>query len=248
VGDDSKLASSQNVASGVTPAIGFTGHVNDADTGLVYMQQRYYDPVAGRFLSVDPVTTDASTGSSFNRYAYASNNPLKNIDPDGRDDVNAFVPPGVQFQKVVEAVFGPILNQDSKKQYGTVSKTTLNASIVEVSRTTTKGEPGGSTFVGLRTTPGYSIQTSVDAVASAGDASSGLTAKASASAGLGPVGVSASASVTLNAEGAKVSGSVGTVALANSKGIILGAKAPGTAFGVTVTDKTASELIDKLKW
>jgi hypothetical protein len=36
-------------ASGATPSIGFTRHVNDADTGLTYMQQRYYDPVAGRF-------------------------------------------------------------------------------------------------------------------------------------------------------------------------------------------------------
>ena len=71
-------------AGGATPTIGFTGHVNDADTGLVYMQQRYYDPVAGRFLSIDPVTTDANTGGSFNRYNYAGNNPYKYIDPDGR--------------------------------------------------------------------------------------------------------------------------------------------------------------------
>jgi uncharacterized protein RhaS with RHS repeats len=55
----------------------------------VYMQQRYYDPVAGRFLSVDPVTTDANTGSSFNRYAYVANNPYKNVDPDGRNPVLA---------------------------------------------------------------------------------------------------------------------------------------------------------------
>lgn len=30
---------------------GYTGHVNDPDTGFVYMQARYYDPAAGRFLS-----------------------------------------------------------------------------------------------------------------------------------------------------------------------------------------------------
>ncbi|HSX63689.1 MAG TPA: RHS repeat-associated core domain-containing protein [Pseudoxanthomonas sp.] len=36
--------------------VGFTGHVQDAATGLTYMQQRYYDPVCGCFLSVDPVT------------------------------------------------------------------------------------------------------------------------------------------------------------------------------------------------
>jgi RHS repeat-associated protein len=71
-------------AGGVVPTIGFTGHVNDADTGLVYMQQRYYDPVARRFLSVDPVAKNANTGGSFNRYSYAGNNPYKYIDPDGR--------------------------------------------------------------------------------------------------------------------------------------------------------------------
>jgi uncharacterized protein RhaS with RHS repeats len=49
------------------------------------MQQRYYDPAAGRFLSIDPVTTDANTGGSFNRYAYANNSPYRYIDPDGRD-------------------------------------------------------------------------------------------------------------------------------------------------------------------
>ena len=45
---------------------------------------RYYDPVAGRFLSVDPVLTDENTGASFNRYVYVNNNPYKYVDPDGR--------------------------------------------------------------------------------------------------------------------------------------------------------------------
>lgn len=71
-------------AGGFVPSIGFTGHVNASDLGLVYMQQRYYDPVAGRFLSTDPVVTDANSGGSFNRYSYATNNPFKYVDPDGR--------------------------------------------------------------------------------------------------------------------------------------------------------------------
>ncbi len=73
------------VAGGTPQQIGFTGHVNDLDTGLTYMQQRYYDPVAGRFLSIDPLVTNANTGSSFNRYAYAAGNPYKYVDPDGRN-------------------------------------------------------------------------------------------------------------------------------------------------------------------
>jgi RHS repeat-associated protein len=70
----------------VTDGPGFIGHVQDSATGLVYMQQRYYDPVVGRFLSVDPVSTDRNTGAHFNRYAYALNNPYAFMDPDGREE------------------------------------------------------------------------------------------------------------------------------------------------------------------
>lgn len=49
------------------------------------MAQRYYDPQIGRFLSNDPVSTNPSTGASFNRYNYANNNPYKFTDPDGRE-------------------------------------------------------------------------------------------------------------------------------------------------------------------
>jgi hypothetical protein len=49
------------------------------------MQQRYYDPVAARFLSNDPVVTDANTGGAFNRFNYANNNPYRFTDPDGRE-------------------------------------------------------------------------------------------------------------------------------------------------------------------
>ena len=64
--------------------VGYGGQVMDAATGLVYMQQRYYDPAIGRFLSADPVPADGNTGGNFNRYAYANNNPYRFIDPDGR--------------------------------------------------------------------------------------------------------------------------------------------------------------------
>lgn len=63
---------------------GYTGHINDTDSGLVYMQQRYYDPVTGRFVSVDPVAV-RQIGDNFNRYWYANNNPYRFKDPDGRE-------------------------------------------------------------------------------------------------------------------------------------------------------------------
>jgi len=61
---------------------GYTGHEEDPETSLVYMQQRYYDPEAGRFLSTDPVQADGG-GGSFNRYAYANDNPYRYTDPFG---------------------------------------------------------------------------------------------------------------------------------------------------------------------
>ncbi len=63
---------------------GYTGHVMDAVSGLTYMQQRYYDPAIGRFLSVDPVTAYSNPMGAFNRYWYANNNPYKFSDRDGR--------------------------------------------------------------------------------------------------------------------------------------------------------------------
>ena len=57
--------------------------------------QRYYDPIIGRFLSVDPVLADPSSGADFNRYWYANNNPYRFTDPDGRCAEDACVGEGI---------------------------------------------------------------------------------------------------------------------------------------------------------
>jgi len=62
---------------------GFTGHVEDEATGLTYMQARFYDPQIGRFLSIDPVEFLQDHPASFNRYAYAVNDPINLTDPNG---------------------------------------------------------------------------------------------------------------------------------------------------------------------
>lgn len=66
---------------------GYTGHLTDPDTGLVYMGQRYYDPTLGVFLSTDPVTAHENPLGSFNRYRYANSNPYRFFDPDGRRSI-----------------------------------------------------------------------------------------------------------------------------------------------------------------
>ena len=65
----------------------FTGKSYEPSTGLSYMGARYYAPALGRFIGIDPKEVDPEDVHSFNRYAYANNNPFKYVDPDGRSPV-----------------------------------------------------------------------------------------------------------------------------------------------------------------
>jgi len=60
---------------------GFTAKRQDT-TGLVYLNARYYDPQLGRFISPDP-TIDGEDTIGLNRYAYAANDPVNQIDHTG---------------------------------------------------------------------------------------------------------------------------------------------------------------------
>jgi RHS repeat-associated protein len=74
--------------------MGYTGHIEDTASGLTYMQARYYDPVIGRFLSIDPVgfVESGNNAAYFNRYAYAGNDPVNSIDPDGQQFIGTTGP------------------------------------------------------------------------------------------------------------------------------------------------------------
>ena len=62
---------------------GFTGYQRDAQTGLHYAQQRYYDAEIGRFNRHDPFLGDIDTPLSLHRYLYANANPTIYVDPTG---------------------------------------------------------------------------------------------------------------------------------------------------------------------
>ena len=68
--------------------IGFAGKPFDNASGLSYAGARYYDPVLGRFMGIDPAAVEPGSVHGFNRYAYANNNPHKYVDPDGRSPLD----------------------------------------------------------------------------------------------------------------------------------------------------------------
>lgn len=50
---------------------------------MFYMEARWYDPGAGRFLSIDPLIRSVATPQSGNPYSYTENNPVNGVDPTG---------------------------------------------------------------------------------------------------------------------------------------------------------------------
>ncbi|MEO5560338.1 MAG: RHS repeat-associated core domain-containing protein [Dokdonella sp.] len=78
--------------------LGFTGKWHDDELQLDYFGARHYDSVTGRFISIDPAGFSEGNLQSFNRYAYANNNPYRYIDPDGRQSIPALlaIVPGQQ--------------------------------------------------------------------------------------------------------------------------------------------------------
>ncbi|MGQ0594379.1 MAG: RHS repeat domain-containing protein [Gammaproteobacteria bacterium] len=78
---------------------GYTGKFQDPGLGIQNFGARWYDPRIGRFLAIDPVGFDPENPQSFNRYAYANNNPYKYVDPDGNSplDVGFFIADTVSF-------------------------------------------------------------------------------------------------------------------------------------------------------
>ena len=70
----------QTEASGTDP-FRYSGEYYDAESGFIYLRNRYYDPSIGRFITEDP----AQSGTNW--YVYANNNPLTYIDPWGLDAI-----------------------------------------------------------------------------------------------------------------------------------------------------------------
>ena len=77
------ISGSQAETIGEANPFRYRGYYYDTETGLYYLQSRYYDPEVGRFLNIDSVMGVNGDIHTYNLFAYCGNNPVNRADPTG---------------------------------------------------------------------------------------------------------------------------------------------------------------------
>lgn len=82
--EGNEIASDNNTNIGIINPLRYRSYIYDNETGLYYLESRYYDPVTGRFINADAFC-DTKTGSplSVNMFTYCGNNFLNYTDNSG---------------------------------------------------------------------------------------------------------------------------------------------------------------------
>ena len=95
----------------------YRGYYYDQETGLYYLQSRYYDPSVGRFVNADEVIFLGANGNtaSYNLFAYCENNPINMVDLTGNIAANVI---GAIIGGVIGAVGGAFLGKWLADQIG----------------------------------------------------------------------------------------------------------------------------------
>lgn len=68
---------------GVKNPLRYRGYYYDTETGLYYLQSRYYDPETCRFINADSLLVAGDYLQGTNMFAYCLNNPVMYVDPSG---------------------------------------------------------------------------------------------------------------------------------------------------------------------
>ncbi|MBI5477869.1 MAG: hypothetical protein HY906_03370, partial [Deltaproteobacteria bacterium] len=107
---------------------GLTGHRYDAETGLVFMGARYYDPVLGRFVTPDAARQLEVGPQGLDPYSYAGNDPTNATDPSGHFSL------GRLFKKIWKAI---------SKAWEAIKRYVITAVVAFVVGTILTGNPIG---------------------------------------------------------------------------------------------------------
>ena len=94
----------------------YRGYYYDYDTGLYYLQSRYYVPQWGRFLNADGYVSTGTGLLGYNMYAYCSNNPVMYTDPTGEFPWLTAIAVAVTAVVVIPTVVNHIVNGVNKSK------------------------------------------------------------------------------------------------------------------------------------
>jgi RHS repeat-associated protein len=84
--------------------IKYAGYIYDAETGLYYLNARFYDPETARFIQQDSYSGDILDPLSLNLYTYGHNNPISYYDPTGHSIKGIFKSVANTVKKAVKTV------------------------------------------------------------------------------------------------------------------------------------------------
>ena len=68
----------------------YRGYFYDHETGLYYLQSRYYDPEVGRFINADSMVSTQQGILCANMLAYCENDPVMRCDPSGHVPIRMY--------------------------------------------------------------------------------------------------------------------------------------------------------------
>ena len=69
----------------------YRGYYYDTETGLYYLNSRYYDPEVGRWINADGYVSTGQDMTGYNMFAYCGNNPVNRKDPTGQFWITALI-------------------------------------------------------------------------------------------------------------------------------------------------------------
>jgi len=152
-------------SSGTMPTTyNFTGQRLDSETGLLYYNFRYYDPVSGRFVRADTVDTNAGGKDP---YAYVGDSPENKADPTGHDGWGIFATIAIAVAvvgvvAVVAVVAAPVVIVSAAVigevlTTGTATVAAAAATTLATESATTAAVVAGSAIVGAATYEGTTI-------------------------------------------------------------------------------------------
>jgi RHS repeat-associated protein len=140
----------------------FAGKERDAETGLDYFGGRYYGKAYGRFTSPDPLLSSGQPANpkTWNRYAYALNNPLRLVDPSGLFVIDQDMSQ-LQHDQIIEA-YNKLVDSLNKVKEGSKAYKSITRALKRLGK---PGERNGVVVKVGTTSPEASGETSVRGIA-----------------------------------------------------------------------------------